>query len=86
MHQPAVGRDHCSKVSLEQCSAGSQAASDKTKAAGQTVADSAAQGTKNVQDAVKPYTDAAADHTKAGACETTKISFFSLRYTDLYGM
>lgn len=46
---------------------GSQAASDKTKAAGQTVADSAAQGTKTVQDAVKPYTDAAADHTKAGA-------------------
>lgn len=43
-----------------------QAAGDKAQAAKDTVVDTAAKGTQNVQDAVKPYADAAADKTKAG--------------------
>ncbi len=43
-----------------------QAASDKAQATKDTVVDTAAKGTQNVQDTVKPYADAAADKTKAG--------------------
>lgn len=46
-------------------------AGEKAQATKDTVVETAAKGTQNVQDAVKPYADAAADKTRAGGHSPT---------------